>query len=181
MSDPTLYIIFSSIFPKKAWAILWKLTWIWSGWPGQDLAKLIWSESKLVCRNHRARLLAGHNQPATGFLFSDSFAFFHRCPGCYYKTRLDPIEFWLIVPGFGQTDPVRKQANAQESSGLLLVRVSQLIRPGCESDLACLLGNDDDDDADDHFHTTPFSALSGRLTVLLWHVILNEPDSKSKL
>ena len=34
-----------------------KPTRIRSGWPGQGLAKRIWSRSKLVCRNHLARFL----------------------------------------------------------------------------------------------------------------------------
>ena len=41
---------------------------------------------------------------------------------------------------FCQTDPVRKQANVQESSGPLPVNASQPIRTGCEWDPACLLG-----------------------------------------
>ena len=32
------------------------------------------------------------------------------------KTRPDPIWFWLTVSGFGQIDPVQKQASVQESS-----------------------------------------------------------------
>ena len=53
-----------------------------------------------------------------------------------YKTSPDPVSLWLIVPGFGQMDPVRKQAGVQEPSGPLLANASQLIRIGCESDLA---------------------------------------------
>ena len=37
------------------------------------------------------------------------------------KTGPDPIWFWLTVSGFGQTNPVRKQAGVQESSGLLRI------------------------------------------------------------
>ena len=44
------------------------------------------------------------------------------------------------MSGFGQTDPVRKQAGVQESSGPLLANASKLIRTGCKSDPACLLG-----------------------------------------
>ena len=44
-------------------------------------AKRIWSGSKLVCRNHLARFLAGRNRPATSFPLSDSVPFFHRRPG----------------------------------------------------------------------------------------------------
>ena len=57
------------------------------------------------------------------------------------KTNPDPIWFWPIVSGFGQTDPVRKQAGVQKSSGPLLANVSNLIRTGCQSDPACLLGH----------------------------------------
>ena len=35
-----------------------KRTRIRSEWPGQGLAKFVWSESKLVCRDHLARFLA---------------------------------------------------------------------------------------------------------------------------
>ena len=38
-----------------------KPTRIRSEWPGQGLAKRIWSRSKLLCRNHRDRFLAGRN------------------------------------------------------------------------------------------------------------------------
>ena len=41
-----------------------KPTRIRSGWPGQFLAKRIWSGSKLVCRNHRASFLAGRTEAA---------------------------------------------------------------------------------------------------------------------
>ena len=43
------------------------------------------------------------------------------------KTRPDPIWFWLTVSGFGQTDPVPKQASVKESSGRLLANASKLI------------------------------------------------------
>ena len=56
------------------------------------------------------------------------------------KTSPDPIQFRLTVSGFSQTDPARKQAGVQESSGPLLANASQPIRTGCESDPACLLG-----------------------------------------
>ena len=45
------------------------------------------------------------------------------------------------MSGFGQTDPVRKQAGVQESSGPLMASASKPIRTGCESDPACLLGS----------------------------------------
>ena len=81
MPDPISRILFSSFFQRRHGLYYAKPTRIRSGWPGQGLATLIWSESKLVCRNYRARLLARRNRPATSFPFSDSFAFFHRRPG----------------------------------------------------------------------------------------------------
>ena len=64
---------------------------ILSGWPGQILAKRIWPGSKLVCKNHRARCLAGRSRPATISPFSDSVAFYHIRPGSFMlcKTSLD--------------------------------------------------------------------------------------------
>ena len=50
-----------------------------------------------------------------------------------WKTSPNPIWmiwFWLTVSGFGQTDPVRKQAGVQESSGPLLAKASGPIRIG---------------------------------------------------
>ena len=44
-----------------------KPTWIHTGWPGQGLAKCVWSGSKPVCRNHQAQCLAGCHQPAASF------------------------------------------------------------------------------------------------------------------
>ena len=49
-----------------------KPTRIRSGWPGQGLAKRIWSGSKLVCRNHLAWFLAERNRSITSFPLSDS-------------------------------------------------------------------------------------------------------------
>ena len=40
---------------------------IQSGWPGQGLAKHIWSGSEPMCWNRRARFLAECNQPTTSF------------------------------------------------------------------------------------------------------------------
>ena len=70
-----------SVFPKKAWVILHKTDPdpIWMAWSGSG--KLIWSGSRQVCRNHRARCLAEHNRPAISFPLLDSVPFFHRRPG----------------------------------------------------------------------------------------------------
>ena len=44
------------------------------------------------------------------------------------------------MSGFGQTDPVRKQAGGRGSSGPLLANASDPIRMGLESDRACFTG-----------------------------------------
>ena len=56
------------------------------------------------------------------------------------KSIPDLIWFWLTVSGFGQTDPVWKQAGVQKSSSPLLADASKPIRVRCELDPACLLG-----------------------------------------
>ena len=85
-----------------------KLTRILCGQTGQGLAKHIWSGSKLVCRNHRDRFLAGHNQFPT-FRLGSVIPQTSRLILC--KTSPDPTWFWLIVSGLGQADPIQKQAN----------------------------------------------------------------------
>ena len=95
-----------------------------SGWPGQVLAKRIWSGSKLMCKNHRARFLAEHNRPATRFpLLYSVLLQTARITLC--KTSPDPVWLWLTVSGFGQTDPVRKRAGVQQLSGPLLANASE--------------------------------------------------------
>ena len=42
------------------------------------------------------------------------------------------------MPGLGQTDPFRKQANVQDLTGQCFASLP--IRPGCEAEPACLLG-----------------------------------------
>jgi len=126
---PTSHIRFGSVLPKEARIIFCKtgpdLMW----WPGQVLAKRIWSGSKPMCRNHRARFW----QNITGPL-----------PVPHFETRLrsstDGPDY--IVPNQPGSDLVlahthsvrfwpRKRAGVQESSG-------QRFR--CESAPACLLG-----------------------------------------
>ena len=135
-----------------------------SSWLAGIIGTGFWQESSGpdFGRNHRDRILAGFI--GTGFWQDSSGPDFGRKqPACYQfptfrlgsilpqtsqiilcQTSPDPIEFWLIVPGFGQTDRVRKQAGVQESSGPLLANASKPIRTGCESDPACLLGQLDD-------------------------------------
>ena len=109
-----------------------KLTWIWSGCPGQALVKLIWSEASWF-----AEIIEPSSRQDTTYLLPVS----HFRLGCIlpqmsriiaYKTSPDPVSLWLIVPGFGQMDPVQKKANMQESSSSLLANAFQPIRPGWE-------------------------------------------------
>ena len=81
-----------SDFPHPIWFrsskegpdhIVKKPSRIRSGWPGQALAERIWTESKLVCKNHRARFWQNANRPATISPLPDSAAFLHRRPGSY--------------------------------------------------------------------------------------------------
>ena len=69
---------------------------VWSGWPGQGLAKRIWSRSRSVYRNHQDRFLAECNQPTTSFPLSDSVAVFHRRLRSYCAKSVQiRFGFWL--------------------------------------------------------------------------------------
>ena len=92
-----------------------------SGWPGQGLANSIWSGSKLMCRNHRARV-SGRTQPAP-------------LPVSHFQTRLrssadvpdntvqnqpgsglvlaDCVSFWPNGPGPEGGEPMRKNHPAR--------------------------------------------------------------------
>ena len=141
MPDLTSCIHFSSIFPKKAWIILCKTDPdpIWMACSRFDQTHLVW---KLAGVQESSGPVSDRMQltcyqfPTFGL--SSVLPQTPRMIVC--KTSLDPIQFWLIASGFGQTDLVRKQANVQESSIPLLASVSQPVLTG--SDPACLLGSD---------------------------------------
>ena len=57
-----------------------KPTRIRCGWPGEVLARRIWSGSKPVRRNHQAQVLAGRNWSTTSFPLLDSVPVIHRRP-----------------------------------------------------------------------------------------------------
>ena len=102
-----------------------------SGWPGQGLAKF--DVSGLEASRCAGIIGSGFWQAATGQLpLSDSVVFFHRRPGSYCAK---PVRI-RFSSGFGQTDPVRKQTDVQDSSGPLLTNASEPIGIGCESDPA---------------------------------------------
>ena len=141
MPDLTSCICFSSIFPKKAWIMLCKTDPdpIWMAWSGFGQTHLVRKQAGV---QESSGPVSGRTQPARyqfpTFRLGSVLPQTSRMIVC--KTSLDPIQFWLIVSGFGQTDPVRKQAGVQESSGPLLASASQPVRTG--SDPACLLGSD---------------------------------------
>ena len=126
-----------------------KPTWIRSGWPGQGLAKLIWSGSKSVCKNHLARFLAGRNRPATSFPFSDSVPFSTNVPDNIVQNQpesdlvlADCVRFWpngsgpeasrcarIIRPASGQcfpVDPDRIRIGSGMFTGMLLTTVRKI-------------------------------------------------------
>ena len=84
-------------FQRRHGSYCAKPTRIRSGWPGQGLAKHIWSGSKLMCRNHLVRFLAGRNRSTTSFQLLDSVLFFHRRPGwyCANPARIRFSSGWL--------------------------------------------------------------------------------------
>ena len=112
---------------------------IWMAWSGFGQKSLV---LKQACVQESFGPVSGRTQPARyqfpTFRFDSVLPQTSRIILC--KTSQDPIKFCLIVSGFGQTDPVRKLAGVQQSSGPLLANASQPIRTGCESDPACLLG-----------------------------------------
>ena len=136
-----------------------KLTRIRSGWPGHGLAKHIWSGSKLVCRNHRARFLAECNRLATSFPLPDSVLFFHRRNldntvqnqlGSEWVLA-DYVRFWPNGSGpCFQADPDRMRIGSGMFTGKvtrhsvqwdLRCKVTALSQPGlclCEFCLLCL-------------------------------------------
>ena len=64
----------------------------------------------------------------------------HRRPGSYCEKPARTRFGSGCVSDFGQSDPARKRAGGQESSGPRLTNVAKPIRIGCESDPARLLG-----------------------------------------
>ena len=123
--DQTSSNLFSSVFRKKSWIILHKT--------GPNPARVWLNASGLEASRCAGFIGPGFWQDATGPLPVSHFQTPSLLPQTsriiLYKTSPDLIYFWLIVSGFDQMDPVRKQANVQESSGPLLAKASQPIRP----------------------------------------------------
>ena len=111
------------------------LDYIMQNWPRSNLDGLVrFQPNTSVCKNHWAQLtavLVECNWPATSFPLSDLVVFLHGWPRLYYAKPpwIQVGSGWLS--GFGQTDPVRKQAGVQESLGLLLA--TALIQSGSDA------------------------------------------------
>ena len=121
MPDPTSRIRFCSVFPKKAWIIFYRTDPdpIWMAWSGFGQTHLVWKQAGV---QESSGPVSGRTQPARyqfpTFRLRSVLPQTSRIILC--KTSPDPVWFWLTVSGFGQTDPVRKQAGVQEPSGPLL-------------------------------------------------------------
>ena len=83
-------------------------------------------------------------QDATGPLpvshFQTRFRSFRNVPDNIVQNQPGSDLVLAECVGFGQRDPVRKQANVQESSGPLLAIASQSIRTGCDSESGMFTG-----------------------------------------
>ena len=117
-------------FQRRHGSYFTKPTRIRCGWPGQGL-EASWCAGIIG---------PGFWQDAPGPLpVSDFFTRFRSFTD-------DPDNIVQNQPGSDlvladcQTDPVRKHAGLHESTGPFLANASHLIRTGCESDPACLLG-----------------------------------------
>ena len=129
MPDPTSRIHLSSVFSKEG------MNHIVQNRPESDLDGLskVWPNPSGLEASCCAGVIGpGFWQDATGPLPVSTFRLGSVLPQTsrivLCKTSPDPVWLWMIVSGFGQTDPVRKQAGVQESSGPLLANASQLIR-----------------------------------------------------
>ena len=127
MPDPTSCIRFSSVFPKKAWITLCKTDSgpIWMAWSGSGQTRQVQKQARVL---ESPGQVSGRTQPVRcQFLTFTLVPFFHK--HCAKPARIR-FNSDLIPADCFQTDPVRKQANVQESSGPLLGNVSQPSR-GC--------------------------------------------------
>ena len=61
--DSTSHICFSSVFQRWHGSYCAKLTRIWPGWPGQGLARRIWSRSNWTVVQESSGLVSGRTQP----------------------------------------------------------------------------------------------------------------------
>ena len=92
---------------------------IQSGWPGQVLAKCIWSGSKPLCKNHRAWFWQNTNSLLPVSHFQTQLHYSIDCPDHTVQNQpgsdlilADCVRFW-------PTDLVQEQVRVQGSSGPL--------------------------------------------------------------
>ena len=116
---------------------------IWMAWSGFGQTHLFWKQAGV---QESPGLVSGRTQPARyqfptfrlGYVLPQT----SRITLC--KTSPDPIYFWLTVSGFGQTDPVRKQAGVQESSGQCFLADPDRMRIGSGMFTGNLFGRQSD-------------------------------------
>ena len=88
---------------------------IWMAWSGFGKTRLVWKQAGV---QESSGPVSGRTHPARyqfpTFRLGSVFPQTSRIILC--KTSPDPVWFWLTASGFGQTDPVSKQAGVQESS-----------------------------------------------------------------
>ena len=94
-------------FQRRPGSYCARLAHVWSGWPGQVLAKCLWS------RSQGAKIIRpgfGKMQPAHYLFPTFPLCCFlpHMSLITLCKVSLDQIWFWLTVSGFSQTDLVQR-------------------------------------------------------------------------
>ena len=141
MPYPTSRTCFSSVFPKQAWIVLRKTNPdpIWMVWSGSGETHLVRKQAGV---QESSGPVSGRTQPARyqfpTFRLGSVLPEMSRTILCKNQPGSDLVLADCV--GFGQTDPVRKEASVQESSGPLLANASQPISTGCGSGPACVLG-----------------------------------------
>ena len=115
MPDANSRFRFRSVFPKQARIILRKTDPdpLWMAWSAFGQMHLVRKQAGV---QESSGPVSGRTQPARyrfpAFRLGSVLPETSRIILC--KTSPDPVQFWLTVSGFGQTDPVRKQAGVQE-------------------------------------------------------------------
>ena len=118
MPDPTSRIRFGSVFPKTAWTVLCKTHPgpIWMAWSAFVQTHLVQQQAGV---QESSGPVSDRTQPARYQFptFSLGCILPQTARVILWKTGQPGPELVLAVSGFGQTNPVRKQASVQDSSG----------------------------------------------------------------
>ena len=126
--------IMTSVQPESGW-IIYGLDGPVSVWPNTSGLKASWYAGLIgpsFWQDTTGPLLVSH--------FQTQLSSSTNVPDNIIQNQPSSDLVLLTVLGFGQMDPVWKQANVQKSSSPLLPNASQLIQTRCESDPACFLG-----------------------------------------